>query len=100
MVAYASWTPNSVQMHVAIDTPIAGRHLLVPAFEYPFTQGGCGLVTGLIAANNARSIKLAKRLGFRQAHRIKDGWSVGVDLILHEMTRDECRWLRPARKVA
>jgi hypothetical protein len=32
-------------------------------------------------------------MGFRETFRLKNGWDIGVDMVLKEMHRDECRWL-------
>ena len=64
-VAYDCWTPMSCQCHMAVDTPVAWRSLVRPAFEYPFRQAGKSVIMGVIPAGNARSVHLAKRLGLR-----------------------------------
>ena len=99
MVGYDGWTENAVQCHMAVDSPMAWRAMAAPAFEYPFQQAGKRVILGLIPASNAPSVKLAKRLGLRETYRVRDGWAQGVDLIVFEMRRDECRWLQQ-RKAA
>jgi len=93
VIAYDMWTESAVQAHMAVDSPVVWRSLLRPAFSYPFVEAGRALLLGIIPADNAKSCAMAKRLGFREAYRVVDGWSVGVDLIVHEMRRRECRWL-------
>lgn len=93
MVGYDGWTVNSVQAHMAVDAPIVWRSLLRPAFSYPFEEAGKGLLLGIIPAHNATSRRMARDLGFRETYRIRNGWAPGDDLVLHEMTRDECGWL-------
>jgi RimJ/RimL family protein N-acetyltransferase len=100
MVGYDLWTPNSVQMHIALATPAACRPLLFPAFAYPFLEVGLGMVLGTVPANNLASVHFARKLGFREAHRTADGWKPGVDLIHFEMRREECRHLLSTRKAA
>jgi hypothetical protein len=100
MVGYDLWTLNSVQAHMAVDSPIAWRAMLRPAFAYPFLEAGMGVILAVIPAGNARSVHLATRFGFRPVHRVRDGWAPGEDLIMLEMRREECRWLEPQRKVA
>lgn len=98
MIGYDCWTPNSVEAHMAVDTPIAWRCLAVPTFEYPFVQMGRRIMLGIIPASNAKSLKMAQRLGLQETYRIKDGFENGVDVIIHEIRRDDCRWLK--RKAA
>lgn len=93
VIAYDCWTESGVQAHMAVDSPVVWRSLLRPAFTYPFLEVGRSLLIGIIAADNPRSLNMVRRLGFRETYRVVDGWSVGVDLIVHEMRRHECRWL-------
>jgi RimJ/RimL family protein N-acetyltransferase len=92
-VGFDGWTPGSVHLHVVLDTPVAGRALLRSAFAEAFS-GGRLLVRGEVRASNARSLTLARRLGFRETHRVRDGWAAGEDMVLFEMRREECRWLK------
>lgn len=94
MVGYCNWTPNSVQAHVAVDSPGSCRRLLVSAFAYPFIECNRGVMIGLISARNGRSARLATSLGFREVYRIRDGLAVGVDQILMELRREECRFIQ------
>jgi hypothetical protein len=93
VVGFDGWTPNSVHMHVALDTPIAARELLRPSFAEAFANGRT-LALGVVRAGNARILRLIRHLGFREAYRMKDGWAVGEDVVLFEMRREECRWLK------
>lgn len=94
VVAYDGWTENAVQAHMAVDAPVVWRSLLPAVFAYPFLEAGRGLLLGVIPAGNARSCAMARRLGFREAYRVKDGWAKGEDLVVHELRRAECRWLK------
>lgn len=93
VVAYDNWTENAVQAHMAVDSPIVWRHLLRPAFEYPFQQCGKNVLLGIIPSHNAKSVQMTRALGFKEAHRVKDGWAKGDDLIVFEMRREDCRFL-------
>lgn len=97
---YDGWMPNSAQCHVLADTPIVWRHLLPHIFLYPFEQVGLGLLMGLIRASNARSLAMAKRVGFRECYRIRDGVAPGEDLVLVELRREECQYLQPRKEAA
>lgn len=94
MVGYNGWTESGVSMHVAIETPGALKAIIRPAFEYPFIEGGKQYVMGITPGDNAKALKFNKHVGFRETYRVKDGWSKGVDLVLQEMRREDCRWIR------
>jgi hypothetical protein len=94
MTAYDGWTENSCQIHIAMDTPIAWRALERPAFKYPFVEAGKGLLLAMVASNNQRSLQMTSGVGFRQTYRIRDGVAKGVDFVLFEMRRQDCRQLR------
>jgi RimJ/RimL family protein N-acetyltransferase len=97
MVGFDGWTPSSVMLHVALEHPAALRHILRPALGLVFdpAPAGCGLrlINATVLGNNARSLRLVRHLGFRETHRIRDGWDVGVDIVLFEMRRRDCRYV-------
>lgn len=93
MVGFDSWMPNSATLSIALDNPAAFRHLLAPAFRIPFVEFGRGLVQVIVLSTNAKSLRLVKHVGFKETHRVRDGWAVGADLVMFEMRRKDCRWL-------
>jgi len=99
MVGFDGWTMNSVCMHIALDNPAAFRSLVHPIFEYAFHQCNRGIALCTVRSNNTRSLRLCERVGFREAYRVRDGFEVGIDLVLFEMRREECRWIQQ-RKAA
>lgn len=94
MVGYDGWTENAVTAHMAVDTAIAWRALIPACFEYPFLECGREVMLGIIPADNVKSWGMASSLGFRIVHRVRDGWAKGVELLLLELRRDDCRFLR------
>ena len=93
MVGYDGWTKSAVSMHVALDHPMALRRLIRPAFGIAFYEFGKEVVVANVLSTNERSLRLVQKLGFREVYRGKDWIDRGVDLVLHEMRRRECRWL-------
>lgn len=100
MVLYEKWTPNSVQAHMAVDSPIVWRSLVGPAFAYPFEQCGKSLLIAVVPSHNVRSCALVRRFGFTESHRIRDGWETGDDLVMFEMRKEQCRFIGQNRKAA
>lgn len=91
MVVYDHWTPASCQVHMALESPAALRPLLRHAFRYPFQTRST--LVGLIPSHAKAGRKLMEHLGFRDAHRIPDGFDRGDDLHVFEMHKSECPWL-------
>jgi hypothetical protein len=89
MVGYCNHTPNSAQLHMAVDSPIVWRSLLLPALAYPFVELDRSVCLGIIPANNLPSIRLARGVGFRPVHTVKDGWTQGTDLVVLELRRED-----------
>jgi len=101
MVGYDGWTPNSCSMHMACDEPIAARRIIRPAFGLVFDPRpkgyGLGVALGAVLSTNPQALALDLHLGFREVARLRDAFDKGVDLIILEMRRENCRWLKGAR---
>lgn len=97
MVGYDFWTENAVQMHVWFgdsSAALKGRVFLHEVFRYPFELCGRGLVIGVTPAHNAASLRFQRFLGFEEKYRIQNGWAIGDDLVLSELKKENCVWLR------
>lgn len=94
MVAFDNWTENAAQIHMAAENPAVWRHLLPAAADFAFEHVGKGVVFGLTPASNEKALKLSRRAGFRQRYRIADGWAKGEDMVISEMRKEDCRWLK------
>ena len=93
MVGYSGWTETMCMMHIALEHPAAFRSLLYWAFRYPFEMAGRQIALASVRAANEKSVSLCKRVGFKEAYRIKDGVLPGEDMIIFEMRREECRFI-------
>jgi RimJ/RimL family protein N-acetyltransferase len=93
-VAYDNPTPNACTGHIALAFPAVWRRLLYPTFEYPFLEADKGVLVIAVASDNARSLRLVRRCGFRVLCVVRDYVRVGIDMVQFEMRREECRFLR------
>lgn len=93
MVAYDSFTHNSAQISIALETPVAWRVLARPSFQYPFEELNKGVLIALVSSANLRSLELTEHVGFKPTYRIEDAILPGIHLVLFEMRKKECRWL-------
>lgn len=64
-------------------------HVRSVLFRYPFSQLGCRRVTVLVAQSNAKTIQLAKRLGFVQEGRLRSFLTNGEDCVVLGLLRSE-----------
>lgn len=94
VVGYDRWTDNSVEMHIWVRDSFMTPGFVRACFEYPFIQAKKGLVIGVTPGNNVAALAMNARLGFVPVYTIKDGNSVGEDLVIQEMRRENCRWIR------
>ena len=95
MSGYDNWTPNACQVHVAAEARAFWcKATLRAAFGFPFIQAGRGMVYTVTPASGEASLRMNRILGFTETHRIKDGWAPGVPLVINEMRKEDCRWIK------
>ncbi len=89
-----SFTQNSCSTHMAIDNPAVLRHgFLQELARHIFITCGRSNVIGLVPSTNARAMRFNEHIGFREIARIPDAIADGIDYVVMQMTRDECKWL-------
>lgn len=91
---FTDYTGRAMQCTLASDTPAwCSRRTLRALFAYPFNDCSCVRLTVLVASDNARSLSLSGRLGFKVEGRMREHFDEGVDLMVLGMLRHECKWL-------
>lgn len=93
VVGYNSFCGSTCAMHVAGIGNWMSRELIRAAFDYPFRQLGMVQIFACTALNNARALRLERRIGFKPLLSIPNGWGAGVGLEILGMHKSECRWL-------
>ena len=92
---FDAWAPNSVQAHICIENPFVIRSgFLHECFDYVFNQCGRGIMLGPVPSDNKEALRFDKHIGFTELGRIKDGYDIGIDWVILEMRKENCRWLR------
>jgi hypothetical protein len=94
MVGFDNTAPNSMEIHFYTISVGAVRALLRPTFEWGFEQAGKNVLIGRLRESESKARRFVRHLGFREAYRVRDGWAKGEDLIIVEMPRAACRWIR------
>ena len=69
------------------------RGFLQMAAKAIFVHGGRHVIIGLTPANNGKALEFNRRIGWKEVYRVRDGYAFGIDYVIHEMRREECRWL-------
>ena len=100
MFGFDNWMPNSCEMHLAIEKPLAIRLLAPPSFWYAFEVMDREYILALAPASRSRVMEWGARIGFKEMHRLKDGCAKGDDLIYAVLHRDNCTWFKSLRKAA
>lgn len=95
-ILYDGWTPNAVHVHVYSAGPafLFSPDYLSEIFTYGFVQCGKGKLFTVTPSSETASLAVSRYLGFTETYRMQDGWAVGVDMVIKEMKRENCRFLR------
>jgi hypothetical protein len=90
-----NWTQNSVQCHFMITTPLVLKHGFLDCCA-DFIYNACGMATiySLVPANNVKSVKITKHIGFTEKACLEEAYEVGIDYLLMEMKRENCIFLQ------
>jgi len=81
-------------MHSVIQDPSAvTRGIVRETFEFPFLVCGVGSILALVESTNKAALRFDEKLGFVRKLTIPGG-GVEADLVILEMTRHDCRWIR------
>lgn len=98
VVAYNGFCGRVCSMHMAGVGNWVSREFILAAFSYPFKQLDMLAVISPIAESNHRALRFDKHFGFREVHRVPDGYEEGVDLIFLEMRKEDCRYLDEVKR--
>lgn len=88
------WTPNSVHVHMRVVPGHMSPNFCREVFKYIFVTCGQGLAIGATPAHNTQALRFARAMGFEPKYRIKDGWAIGDDIVISELRKENCKFLR------
>jgi RimJ/RimL family protein N-acetyltransferase len=98
---FDNWTNNSVQCHFMITTPMVLKHgFLEACFDFMFNVGNVSRVYGLVPGNNTKAIKFNEHMGFTIKATMEEAYDVGIDYLLMEMKRENCRFIADTQRAA
>ena len=91
-----SWTKTAAQVHQVILKTMVIRHGWFEEIAH-FMYGTAvrKKVYATVPDNHAKALSLNEKLGFEQVARLSDAWDEGVDYLVLEMTRENCKYWVP-----
>ena len=94
-----SWTDNSCMIHVFIGNPFALKHGFAhEVFNYAFNIANRGVI-GCTPADNKKALKFNANMGFEEQTRIKDGYAEGVDFVITQLRKENCKFIAQQEKI-
>jgi len=94
-VGYTAFIGKTCQMHmVNLKGGYTPKQLLKAAFDYPFNHCNLEMVFGIVNSNNVKAMEYDQKLGFTEAKRFVGMHDDGGDLVVFEMNKADCRWIR------
>tara|TARA_B100000768_G_C11017530_1_gene264717 strand:+ start:126 stop:548 length:423 start_codon:yes stop_codon:yes gene_type:complete len=91
-VVFNNFTNSSATVHLAVSKPKKIlSELLDHAFLYAFETCSLRRLTGLVEANNAKSLKIIKHLGFVEEGVMREAGTDGQDIIVLVLWPDKYR---------
>jgi len=90
-----SWSFNAVTIHIAVENPLVFKHGFAEVcFVYIFNTCDKGVLIGITPADNKTALRFNRKIGLTEIYRVKDGYKVGVDYVVQELRKEDCKYLR------
>ncbi len=68
-------------------------------FNYVFNTCDKGVVIGVTPSNNEQALKFNAHLGLTEIYRIKDGYDVGIDYVVQQLRKENCRYIEHGQEI-
>lgn len=89
-----NFTPTSCQCHFILLDPMVLRHgFIETCCDYIFNTQGMSAIYGWVPGDNKRAIKLNTHMGWTTKAVFEDGYMQGVDYLLMELKKADCKHL-------
>jgi len=99
VVGYTAFIGKTCQIHVvALKGGYTPKQFLRAAFDYPFNQCNLEKMFGIVNSKNLKAMEYDQKLGFKEAIRFAGVHEDGGDLVVFEMNKADCRWIREQKK--
>jgi hypothetical protein len=99
VIGYTAFIGKTCQMHmVNLKGGYTPKKLLFGAFDYPFNHCKLEKVFGIVNSKNVRAMEYDQKLGFTEATRFTGMHDDEGDLVVFEMNKADCRWIKERKK--
>jgi hypothetical protein len=99
VIGYNAFIGKTCQMHVVnLKDSYCPKGVLFGAFDYPFNFLGLEKVFGIVNSLNTRAMEYDKKVGFKEVIRFPGMHGDGGDLVVFEMNKADCRWIKERKK--
>jgi RimJ/RimL family protein N-acetyltransferase len=99
VIGYTAFIGKTCQMHVVnLKGGYTPKQVLKSAFDYPFNQLGIEKAFGIVNSLNTKAMQYDQKLGFKEVVRFAGMHEDGGDLVVFEMNKSDCRWIRELNK--
>ena len=68
-------------------------------FNYAFNIANRGVIIGCTPADNKKALKFNANMGFEEQTRIKDGYAEGVDFVITQLRKENCKFIAQQEKI-
>ena len=93
-IVYHNLRDGQIEASIAVeDKRWANKSVLYAIFAYPFKQCSCHRVLVTVKDNNKKSIRLAKKMGFKVEGKLRQMFPPH-DAVLLGMLKDECQYIK------
>jgi hypothetical protein len=99
VIGYTAFIGKTCQMHmVNLKGGYTPKDLLFGAFDYPLNYCGLEKVFGIVNSLNKKAMEYDQKLGFKEAIRFPGMHANGGDMVIFEMNKDDCKWIKDRTK--
>lgn len=99
VIGYTAFIGKTCQMHmVNLKGGYTPKGLLFGAFDFAFNHCKLEKVFGIVNSQNVKAMEYDQKLGFKEAARFAGMHDDGGDLVVFNMDKADCRWIKERKK--
>lgn len=89
-----NWTKTTVQVHlIIVNKFVLKKGFLEEVADYLFNHCNRKAIYGFVPSDNIKALRLNSHLGYTVKAILEDGIDEGIDYIMLELKRENCKYL-------